>query len=121
MKKCVFVLEDNDELRELFTYILEQESHEVQAFPTAAAFWERIGNFLPDLFLLDVMLPDGNGLDICCELKKDPKTAAIPVIVTSAHADLKQMNKKCAAEEFLAKPFDIYEFVDKVERHLQLQ
>ena len=64
------------------------------------------------------MLPDGNGIDICCELKKDPKTIDIPIIIMSAHAELSDMKEKCDAEEFIAKPFDIQNFVDKVEKHI---
>jgi DNA-binding response OmpR family regulator len=118
MKKCVFVLEDNDELRELFTYLLEEESYEVHAYATAAAFRQSLEQSLPDLLVLDVMLPDGNGLDICCELKEDPKTANIAIIIMSAHAEIEDMKKKCDAEEFITKPFDIQNFIDKVEKHL---
>jgi DNA-binding response OmpR family regulator len=118
MKKCVFVLEDNDEIRELFTYLLEEESYEVHAYPTAASFRESLEHSLPDLLVLDVMLPDGNGLDICCELKEDPKTESIPIIIMSAHAEISDMKKKCEAEEFIAKPFDIQNFIDKVQKHI---
>lgn len=118
-KKCVFVLEDNNELRELFTYLLEEEQFEVTACPTAKAFHELIAKEIPDMVILDVMLPDGNGLDICCELKEDPRTSDIPVMIMSAHAHISDMKKQCPAEEFISKPMDIYDFVSRVERHVQ--
>lgn len=118
MKKCVFVLEDDDDLRELFTYILEQETYEVKAYPNAKSFWESLTHSSPDMIVLDVMLPDGNGLDICSELKNNPVTKAIPIMVMSAHADIRDMSSKCSAEEFITKPFDIQKFVDQVDRNL---
>lgn len=118
MKKCVFVLEDNEDLRELFTYLLEEESYEVHAYPTVAAFRKSLKCSLPHLLVLDVMLPDGNGLDICSELKADPITENIPIIIMSAHADISDMKEKCKPEEFIAKPFDIQNFIDKVEKHI---
>jgi DNA-binding response OmpR family regulator len=120
MKKCVFVLEDNEELRELFTYILEEEAYQVFSYPNAKSFWESFAQHgTPDMIVLDVMLPDGNGLDICCELKKDPATKGVPIMIMSAHAEITDMKTKCDAEEFIAKPFDIHNFVEKVDRHLK--
>lgn len=69
----------------------------------------------PDLFLLDLMLPDGNGLEVGMELKKSEETKDIPVIIMSAHADLQKME---GADEFISKPFNVDELLDCIRRHL---
>lgn len=117
MKKCVFVLEDNEDLRELFTYLLEEASFEVHTYPTAKAFSESLANILPDMIILDVRLPDGNGIDICGALKRNARTSNIPVMIISAHAHISDAKGEFGADEFVSKPFDIADFIDKVERH----
>ncbi|TCD00250.1 response regulator [Pedobacter frigidisoli] len=116
MKKCVFVLEDNQDFRELFTLMLELEDYQVKSYPTAADFYESIQNEHLDVLLLDVMLPDGNGLDICQQLKADPKTSNIPIIMMSAHKELANLKVGCKAEDYIEKPFDIHQFLAKIER-----
>lgn len=116
MKKCVFLLEDDTDLRELFTYLLEEDNFEVKSYPTGADFRKGIHQQTPDIFVMDVMLPDGNGLDICQELKNDPKTRAVPIIMMSAHKDIAALKGGCTADDFIEKPMDIHQFLAKVER-----
>ena len=118
MKKSVFLLEDNIDLIELFTILLEEESYHVSAFPTVTLFNKVISDKLPDIFLLDVMLPDGNGADICEQLKNSPRTKHIPVILMSANNTAADIKKRCMADDFIAKPFDINEFIKKVNRYV---
>jgi len=106
MKKRIFVLEDNEDLRELFTIIFQDENYEVTAFATVTAFREYKGA-LPDLYLLDIMLPDGDGLDICKEIKDDNLTTHIPVVLMSAHADAVETTQRTKSNGFVAKPFDV--------------
>jgi len=113
-KKCAFVLEDNDDIRELFTLLLEEEHLEVKAYPTAAAFKQSMQHEHPDIVIMDVMLPHGNGIEICHELKSNPATADIPIIMTSAHSDYHAIKDQCEAEAFVAKPFNIHDFLTKV-------
>lgn len=118
MRKSVFVLEDNPDLRELFTILLEEESYEVNSFEDVSSFNKFISAALPDIFLLDVMLPDGNGADICQELKSCPRTSHIPVILMSANTTIADIKHHCHAEDFIAKPFDINDFIRKVNRYV---
>ena len=118
MKKSVFVLEDNPELRELFTILLEEESYQVSAFPNVNQFNQVISAKLPDIFLLDVMLPDGNGADICQVLKNDDRTRHIPIILMSANTTIADLKHHCQAEDFIAKPFDINDFIRKVNHYV---
>ncbi len=118
MKKTVFVLEDNIDLIELFTILLEEESYQVSAFPSVSHFNKVIKDKIPDIFLLDIMLPDGNGADICEKLKNDPKTKHVPVILMSANTTIADIKNKCLADDFIAKPFDIEDFISKVNRYI---
>lgn len=106
MAKLIFILEDNDDLRELYHLILEQEDYKIKAFGTVADFMEHASQ-IPDLYLLDVMLPDGNGIQICKELKNNPATAKVPVIMVSANKGLEDIKFECPHADFIAKPFDI--------------
>ena len=114
-KKSVFVLEDDDDLRELFTYILETESYAVKAFPNATSFKENILIEHPNIVIMDVMLPDGNGIEICAAMKKDAKTAHIPVIIMSANWAILKMKEGCQAEDYILKPFDVDHLLKRVK------
>lgn len=114
MKKNICVLEDNDDIREIIEIILQQEEYEVMSYATIEAFWKRPSNSHPDLFVLDVMLPDGNGLEVCQKLKSNLGTSDVPVLIMSAHSNVNIMKQKCAAEAFISKPFDIADFVDSI-------
>lgn len=74
----------------------------------------------PDLILLDIMMPDMDGYEVCKRLKDNPKTADIPVIFLSAltEADEKQKGLKLGAVDFLTKPFNPSVIQDKVKQHL---
>ena len=119
MGKRIFVLEDNDDIREIVSILLEEENYEVFAYASIAAL--RMGvatGKQADLFLLDVMLPDGNGLDYCCELKAAEKTAAMPVIMMSANFSYTDMRTRCAAEDYIHKPFEINDFVKRISAQI---
>ncbi len=111
--KEIFVVEDDDGIRELVEFLLVTHQYSVKAFPNARAFHKAVPQEVPDLFLLDIMLPDGNGLDLCKELKESEKTGDIPVVLMSAHADIKGTG---GADDFIAKPFDVDELLNRIEQ-----
>lgn len=115
MKKNICVLEDNEDIREIIEMILQQEEYLVFSYATIAAFRKRQEAEKPDIFILDVMLPDGNGMEVCNELKSDQQTNTIPVLIMSAHANMTSMRRECKAEDFISKPFDIYDFVKRID------
>lgn len=106
MGKKIFILEDNDDLRELYNYIFEGEKYQIKTFASVTAFMER-AHEIPDLYLLDVMLPDGDGIQLCKELKQNINTANVPVIMVSAHKGMSDVNIQCPGADFIPKPFDI--------------
>lgn len=119
MKKCIYILEDNDDIRELISYLLMEEDYEVMGYPTVKSFKKEMLSAHPDMIILDVMLPDGNGLIVCDELKADQRTNDIPILIMSAHSQAQEVKQKCSAEDFISKPFDIDDLVSRVGRYLQ--
>jgi DNA-binding response OmpR family regulator len=118
MKHRIFVLEDNREIRELIEYLLASSGYDVQSFECAEDFYMGIGNSRhPDLIILDVMLPDGNGLSICEDLKANETTKTIPIMMMSAN-ESRAGAKQAGAEDFIAKPFDISTFVNRVHKQI---
>jgi len=118
LKKKIYVVEDNDDIRELVEYLLEIEGYEVKGFANATNFSQIIVNELPDLVVLDVMLPDGNGVDICNKLKSNPVTKELPVLLMSANANMAFVSKESMADDFISKPFDIDDLVTRAKKLL---
>ncbi len=116
MRKIVVVVEDNRTIRELIKYVLEASQFEVVAFGTATTFLSAAHDIRPDLYLLDIMLPDGDGIGLCKLLKSKKDTCKTPVIMMSAHTD--QTNPECDAVDFIEKPFDIYNFISRIQRQI---
>ncbi|PWS28501.1 response regulator [Pedobacter yonginense] len=119
MGKRICVLEDNEDIREIISFVLEDEKYEVFTFATIKDFEKGARALHPHAFLLDVMLPDGNGLDVCCNLKAESETRNVPVLMMSANYSANQMSKQCTAEDFIHKPFDIYDFVKRIDAQIQ--
>lgn len=118
MDKTIYVVEDNDDIRELVEYLFEMEGYKVFGFPNATTFKEQIVIAIPDIVVLDVMLPDGNGIDICNKLKSTTATENIPVLLMSANTNVALMNKQSKADDFISKPFDIDDLINRVKKLL---
>lgn len=116
-KPYIFVVEDNADIGFILDYYLSEEGFDVRLFPTVAEFSTTFAVETPDIILMDVMLPDGNGLELCERIKHDPRTADLPVLIMSAHASMSN-NTNCPAEEFIPKPFDLEFLLNKIRRHL---
>lgn len=115
MKKSIYVVEDNDDIRELIVYLLEVEAYEVQGFATATLFADQMKIANPDLIVLDVMLPDGNGVAICSKLKSKEDTQQIPVLLMSANTNVANIIQESSANDFMSKPFDIDNLIERVK------
>lgn len=116
--KQIFVVEDDAGIRELLELLLISEEFQVRTFPTAGKFKKGIANEHPDLILMDIMLPDGNGLEMCRDLGAEEETKEIPIVLMSAHAD-KSISKESCAKEFIAKPFELEDLLVCINNHLQ--
>ena len=118
MGKKICLLEDDEGIREIIEMILTDEQYEVYGFSNVKDFMAFEGKASQDLYLLDVRLPDGNGLKVCDNLKSNEETKRIPIMMMSAHAGLNEMRRSCKAEDFIAKPFDIFDLLKKVDFQL---
>lgn len=115
MNKNIYVVEDNDDIRELVQYLLESEEFNVTGFANVTDFNKQIAVQLPDMMVLDVMLPDGNGMEVCNKLKAQHDTKNIPVLLMSANTNVSYISKESLADDFIAKPFDIDDLVSRVK------
>ena len=113
--KEIFILEDDEGIRELTQLLLENEGYDVCSFATAENFHLKLKQVIPDLFLIDIRLPDGDGREICRELRRNEKTAHLPIILMSANST---PDKSTGADDFIPKPFDIDEFLGRIRTRL---
>lgn len=114
--KTIFLVEDDQGLRELIHFLLTDKNYEVEAFANASSFEKKIEHSDPDLILMDIMLPDGNGVDLCKNLKKSTKNE-IPVLLMSAHAN-PSIADNSGACDFIKKPFDIEELYTRIQKYV---
>lgn len=105
--RTIYIVEDDDSIREILEIFLTSEDYVVESFENVKEFDGRNKENKPDLYLFDVMLPDGSGIDLCTEIKKSSENAEIPVLIMSAHAQLKHFADDCQPDGFISKPFDI--------------
>jgi two-component system phosphate regulon response regulator PhoB len=118
MKKYIQVVEDDGDIRFIVEYILGDADYLVESFENATSFMNRSRIAEVDLIILDVMLPDGNGIDLCHDLKKHDQSKEIPIIVMSAHAGSKSILEEACADDFINKPFDLDYFLTRVKHIL---
>lgn len=115
----ILVIDDDKDILELVEIILIRNGFEILISPKGEETLANVENFAPQVILLDVFLAGVNGIDICRELKSNPKTAHIPVIMYSAHTNKNDIMRQCNANDFLAKPFEISNLIEKIEFQLK--
>lgn len=118
MIKRIHILEDDEDIRYIIGVLLKDEGYELQLSSTFSELKSKLKDSLPDLFILDVMIPDGDGTDICGDLKGDPFTKHIPIIVMSANDQNKQKSLDAGANDYISKPFDIDYIVKRINSQL---
>ena len=116
----VFIVEDDNDIRQIEAYALKCGGFEIEEFEDAKALYERLEKKTPDLFLLDVMLPDEDGLEIVKKLRTMPQTKHLPVMmVTAKTTELdKVRGLDIGADDYMTKPFSPSELVARVKAHL---
>ena len=117
----IYVVEDDRNIREIEKIALQNSGYEVEEFETATPFWEALQKKMPDLLLLDIMLPDGDGLDIVKKLRCNSETEHLPIIlVTAKTTELdKVRGLDNGADDYLTKPFGIMELISRVKAILR--
>lgn len=116
----IYYVEDDNNIRELVVYTLNQMNLPAQSYADSQSFWQAMAQ-LPDLILLDIMLPQEDGLAILRRLRGDSRTASIPVVMVTAkggEAD-KVQGLDAGADDYIAKPFGMAELVARVRARLR--
>ena len=119
MGKKILILDDDQEILDVVSYLLIESGFDVQTLSTGEQVFAIIGEFNPDLVLMDVMLADLDGRVICRNLKEDLLTNHIPVILISGTHNLADsLNQRGAPNDFITKPFDIDDLLNKIKNNL---
>ncbi|MGI8554493.1 MAG: diguanylate cyclase [Dehalococcoidia bacterium] len=116
----ILVVEDDNDVASLLDQLLGDEGYQVQRVATGAEAIERLGTGNPDLVLLDVMLPDTDGFEVCRLLWEREGALHVPVIMLTALADARDRVRgiRCGADDYLTKPFDVEELLSRIELRL---
>ena len=117
--KKVFIFDDNTDILELCTIILEDAGYEIKTSSTSNDIIAQVNAYVPDIIFMDNWLPDVGGIDATRALKNDEALKHIPVIYFSANNDVKSLAQQAGADGYLSKPFDIAALEDIVNKHLQ--
>lgn len=120
-KAKILVIEDNEDTRRFLQHVLSKE-YEVLLADNAVLGIDFARNQAPDLILLDIMLPHLSGLDACQLLKKDERTARIPIIFLSAKSKVSDITSglSLGADDYIPKPFDYKELLARVQARLRV-
>ncbi len=116
-KPKILVIEDESDILEVITYNLEREGHKVISCRNGEQGLSRIRTDNPDLVILDLMLPGMDGVEVCRQVKSDPVTRAIPVIMVTAKAEESDivLGLGIGADDYITKPFSPKELVARVK------
>lgn len=117
----IYIVEDDLSIREIESIALKNSNYTVASFDRASAFFARLEDILPDLVLLDIMLPDQNGYEIIRRLRKNPATEKIPVIMVTARTAEMDLVRglDSGADDYIRKPFSIMELLSRVRALLR--
>lgn len=119
MRKKIFIFDDNLEILELCTEILNDLGYEVKTSPTTNGIEQQVKEFFPDLIFMDNWLPDISGIEATKLLKANEDLKNIPVIYFSANSNISELAAEATADDFIAKPFDLDYFEQIVQKHLE--
>lgn len=120
----IYILEDDENIREIESYTLKNSGYDVRDFDLPGKLYKALQTKIPDLIILDIMLPEEDGLTVLDTLKNTSAYAAIPIIIISAKTTELDRVKglDMGAEDYLCKPFGVMELVSRVRarlRHLE--
>lgn len=117
----IYIIEDDDSIREIEEYALMNAGHKVLGFTCAKDFYKKLEDVVPDLCLVDIMLPDENGNEIVRKLRKNTETAKLPVIMATAKTSELDLVKgiEDGADDYLKKPFSVMELISRVKALLR--
>ncbi len=117
----IFVVEDDESIRELVIYTLQSTGFEAEGFMKGSEMFEAMKNVLPDLILLDIMLPEEDGISILKKLRKNASTQEVPIMMVTAKGTEydKVLGLDLGADDYVSKPFGMMELVSRVKALLR--
>lgn len=117
----ICILEDDDNIREIENFALKNCGFVTESAASAKEFWEIMEHKIPQLILLDIMLPDEDGISVLTKLKKNPEWKKVPVILVTAKTS--EMDKvkglDTGADDYISKPFGVLELISRVKAVLR--
>lgn len=121
MKKYIVIVDDEPDILELVSINLKKSGFKTAEFEDAGSMLEALSAKLPDLIILDLMLPDADGFDVCKQLKKDPDYSSIPIIMLTAKGDEmdRVLGLEFGADDYVVKPFSVRELIARVKAVLR--
>ena len=122
-EKCmlIYILEDEENIRELEAFALKNSGWDTVCYESPAEFYKALSSQIPDLILLDIMLPGDDGLTVLTKLREDERFSKVPVIIVSAKTTELDRVKglDLGADDYLCKPFGVRELVSRVRARLR--
>lgn len=117
----IYLVEDDNSIRELVAYTLQSAGYRAEGFEVPSAFWRALEMQMPDLVLLDLMLPEEDGISILKKLRNDPRMKKLPIILLTAKSSEydKVMGLESGADDYVAKPFGMMELLARVKALLR--
>jgi two-component system phosphate regulon response regulator PhoB/two-component system alkaline phosphatase synthesis response regulator PhoP len=121
MNELVAVVDDEPDILELVSIHLKKERFRVREFGDAESFYRFLRSDVPTLIVLDLMLPDANGFEICKYIRKTSRLAAVPIIILTARADEgdRVLGLELGADDYVLKPFSPKELVARIKAVLR--
>lgn len=117
----ICILEDDDNIREIENFALKNCGFVTEPAASAKEFWKIMEHKIPQLILLDIMLPDEDGISVLTKLKKNPEWKKVPVILVTAKTS--EMDKvkglDTGADDYISKPFGVLELISRVKAVLR--
>lgn len=119
-KKKILVVEDEESLLKLESILLTSKGYEVQGVTTGQAALDAIAEETPDLVLLDIMLPEMDGFEVCRRIKENPRTKDLPVVMLTAKKSREDMarGQQVGADWYITKPFKSVNVIETIQRFL---
>jgi len=117
----ILIIDDEPDIRDLLSYNLKREGYHVLVAPDGLTGRDEAFNSAPDLIILDLMLPEIDGLELCRALRAEPKTAAVPVLMLTAKSEEldKIIGLEMGADDYVTKPFSVREIIARVKALLR--
>lgn len=117
----IYIVEDDKNILEIESFALKNSGYDIRGFALAKDFYQAMEEFLPDLILMDIMLPDEDGLNILLKLRNNPTTRKLPIILVTAKTSEidKVKGLDFGADDYMTKPFGVMELISRVKALLR--